>query len=152
MSTPENRPAACSGCGKAIRQDIDSRWYATAGPWIPPPGQSTYAALDLEVNPVPWRCAAHRTTGEHYPETEHEGTRPDIRDQEEPRERPRLKAPFTPIVRASSIIEANVVLPDAVFDELAAALDAPPRNTRLRELLRVASLEEPGEEAGDEHG
>ena len=42
---------------------------------------------------------------------------------------------FTPIVSASSIIEANVVLPDVVFDELLADLDAPPRNTRLRELL-----------------
>ena len=42
---------------------------------------------------------------------------------------------FRPIVRASSYIEPNVVLPDAVFDELLADLDAPPRVTRLRDLL-----------------
>ena len=42
---------------------------------------------------------------------------------------------FKPIARAESAIESNIVLPDAVYDELLADLDAPPRHTRLRDLL-----------------
>jgi len=67
-----SRSFTCSGCGKIIRQDIQRQWYAADGPWIPPPGRDTYAALDPDLNPEPWHCLSHRTTERHYPEPEHE--------------------------------------------------------------------------------